>query len=72
MVLASAVLLALLVVSVPVPSAIVPPVPDRAPTVWLRLVVVTSPPSTASAPPLFSALATPSSSVPPVTVVPPL
>ena len=32
--LASVVLAALLVVSVPAPSAIVPPAPDSAPTVW--------------------------------------
>ena len=70
---ASVVLLVLLVVSVPAPSAIIPPVPDSAPTVWMLPSRSKVPPLTVSAPVAASAPPTLSrNSVPALTVVPPV
>ena len=66
------VLLALLVVSVPPPSAIVPPLPESAPTLWLPPLRSNAPPLTVSAPPDANAPPAPSCNVPAPTVVPPV
>jgi hypothetical protein len=69
---ASVVLPALLVVSVPVPSAITPPAPDSAPTVCLLPLRLKVPPLTVNALPATSDAPRPSCRVPAFTVVPPL
>ena len=69
---ASVVLLALSVVSVPPPSAIAPPVPESAPTVWLLPLRSNVPPVTVSAPPEASEPPAPNCKVPALTVVPPV
>src|SRR5262249_25721643 len=69
---ASVVSTLLLVVSVPLPSESVPPLPDSAPTVWWLLLRSKVPPLTASAPLRRSTLLAPSRKVPELTVVPPL
>jgi len=66
------VLLLLSAVSVPLPSAMVPPVPDSAPTVWAWPLRSHAPPLTVRRPRENSEPPAPSCKVPALTVVPPL